>query len=76
MKFTIVSGSTRKVSQSFKVATYVKHMLEKIGQQAFLLNLAEASIKCSLDILFEYAKAFVGIRNSEAVKNYPFPYGM
>jgi len=33
-------------------------------------------IACSLDVLCEYAKAFTHIRQSDAVKNYPFPYGM
>lgn len=46
MKFTIVSGSTRKVSQSFKVSSYVKQVLEnKCNQEVYLLNLAQANLK-------------------------------
>jgi NAD(P)H-dependent FMN reductase len=33
-------------------------------------------IESSLKVLIEYAKAFKAIRTSEAVKNFPFPYGM
>ena len=33
-------------------------------------------IGCSLLVLIEYARAFVVIRNSEAIKQFPFPFGM
>ncbi|MCE2706069.1 MAG: NAD(P)H-dependent oxidoreductase [Proteobacteria bacterium] len=33
-------------------------------------------IESSLKVLIEYAKAFKTIRSSDAVKNFPFPYGM
>lgn len=46
MKYTIVSGSTRKISQSFKVSQYVKHILEtQLNSEFFLLNLADANLK-------------------------------
>ena len=46
MKVTIVSGSTRVVSQSIKVSKYVKHVLEnKLGAEVHLLDLAIANLK-------------------------------
>ena len=41
MKVGIVSGSHRKTSESGKVARYVKTLLEKGGNQAYLLDLAK-----------------------------------
>ncbi|HMT02395.1 MAG TPA: NAD(P)H-dependent oxidoreductase [Burkholderiales bacterium] len=45
MKFAIISGSTRKNSQSSKVARYVKFYLESQQQDTYFLNLAEQPIK-------------------------------
>ncbi|MFN8771188.1 MAG: NADPH-dependent FMN reductase [Neisseriaceae bacterium] len=46
MKYTIISGSTRPVSQSFKTAKYLKYVLEtQLCEQVYLLNLAEANLK-------------------------------
>lgn len=46
MKITIVSGSTRNVSQSIKVSNYIKHILEtQLNQDVYLLDLAKANLK-------------------------------
>lgn len=46
MKFSIISGSSRKNSQSIKVARYIQKQLSKIGiNDQYLLDLAVANIK-------------------------------
>lgn len=46
MKYTIVSGSTRKNSQSFKVSKYLEFILQtQLKEEVYILNLAEANLK-------------------------------
>ena len=46
MKYTIVSGSTRNISQSFKVSKYIQNILESnMNGEVYLLDLAKANLK-------------------------------